>query len=96
MLSLTDRSDDAEAVSRAAPIFQQQCATCHGVDGTGDRAQGAPNLTDAEWLYGGREENIRATIYDARNSHMPAWDDRLDDATIKAIAVYVHSLSGGE
>jgi len=96
VLSLTDRSDDAEAVSRAAPIFQQQCATCHGVDGTGDRAQGAPNLTDAEWLYGGREENIRATIYNARNSHMPAWDDRLDDATIKAIAVYVHSLSGGE
>ena len=62
------------------------------VDGT----QGAPNLTDAEWLYGDREADIEATIYNARNSHMPAWDDRLDDATIKAIAVYVHSLGGGE
>ena len=47
-------------------------------------------------MYGDREADIEATIYNARNSHMPAWDDRLDDATIKAIAVYVHSLGGGE
>ena len=96
VLDLSGHSDDPEAVLRAAPIFQQQCATCHGADGTGDRTQGAPNLTDAEWLYGDREADIEATIYNARNSHMPAWDDRLDDATIKAIAVYVHSLGGGE
>ena len=96
VLSLSGRSEDSEAVVRAAPIFQQQCSTCHGANGTGDRTQGAPNLTDAEWLYGGRVADIEATIYNARNSHMPAWDDRLDDATIKAIAVYVHSLGGGE
>ena len=96
VLDLSGHSDDPEAVLRAAPIFQQQCATCHGADGTGDRTQGAPNLTDAEGLYGDREADIEATIYNARNSHMPAWDDRLDDATIKAIAVYVHSLGGGE
>lgn len=93
-LSGGEASEDA--VARAAPIFAQQCATCHAADGTGDHTVGAPNLTDAEWLYGGSEAEIYNTIYNARNSHMPAWEGRLDDASIKALAVYVHSLGGGE
>lgn len=84
------------AIARAEPIWQMQCASCHGADGTGDRTQGAPNLTDAEWLYGSDWTDIRETIYNARNSHMPAWQTRLDDASIKALAVYVHTLGGGE
>ena len=66
------------------------------MNGQGDRLQGAPNLTDQEWLFGGSETVIYNTIYNARNSHMPAWQDRLDDASIKALAVYVHTLGGGE
>ena len=55
-----------------------------------------PNLTDQDWLFGSDRRDIYNTIYYSRNAHMPAWEDRLDDATIKALAVYVHSLSGGE
>ena len=66
------------------------------MNGEGDRNQGAPNLTDQEWLFGGSRDAVYNTIYNARNSHMPAWQDRLDDASIKALAVYVHTLGGGE
>ena len=96
VLNFSHRSHDEDAVERAAPIWQTQCASCHGVDGAGDRNQGAPNLTDTEWLFGSDPADIRETIYNARNSHMPAWEGRLDDASIKALAVYVHSLGGGE
>lgn len=96
VLSLSGRESDAAAVARAAPIFAQQCTTCHGPAGKGDRAFGAPNLTDQEWVFGGEPRDIQQTIYNARNAHMPAWQGRLDDATIKALSVYVHSLGGGE
>ena len=96
VLTLSGREADSAAASRAAPIFATQCVTCHGAAGKGNRALGAPNLTDQEWLFGGEPRDIRQTIYSARNAHMPAWQDRLDDATIKALAVYVHSLGGGE
>lgn len=96
VLQVSGQDFEGEAATRAAPLFQQQCSTCHGVNAKGDRTQGAPNLTDAEWLFGGDEKEIHATIYNARNMHMPAWQDRLDDATIKALAVYVHTLGGGE
>lgn len=96
VLNLSGREADQAAVTRAAPIFATQCVTCHGADGKGNRQLGAPNLTDHEWLFGGEPRDIRQTIYSARNAHMPAWQGRLDDPTIKALAVYVHSLGGGE
>ena len=96
VLHFTGRSEDSAAVDRAAPLWASQCASCHTSAGTGDRAQGAPNLTDTDWLFGGTPSDIRETIYNARNSHMPAWQGRLDDASIKALAVYVHTLGGGE
>jgi len=96
VMNLSGRDADMEAVARAEPLYQQQCALCHTATGVGNRDMGAPNLTDAEWLYGSDEEAVYATIYNARNSHMPAWQERLDDATIKALSVYVHSLGGGE
>lgn len=96
VLSLSNRADDLEAAHMGQQTFITFCASCHGEAGTGIREQGAPDLTDVEWLYGGSESQIYNTIYDARNSHMPAWGERLDDATIKALSVYVHSLGGGE
>ena len=96
VLSVSGHEANAGAVARGSELFQTNCASCHGMDAKGSRDVGAPNLTDAEWLYGSNPSDIRATITNARNSHMPAWQDRLDDATIKALAVYVHSLSGGE
>ncbi len=77
-------------------IFQQQCASCHGSDGKGDHEFGAPNLTDAIWLYGGKKEDILETIYNSRAGMMPAWKDRLDENTIRQLSVYVHQLGGGE
>ncbi len=96
VLALSGREADADAVTRAAPVFAQQCSSCHGPAGEGDRAFGAPSLNDQEWLFGGEPRDIQQSIYNARNAHMPAWQGRLDDATIKALAVYVHALGGGE
>lgn len=96
VLNLSGRESDRAAVDRAAPVFATQCVTCHGADGKGNRQLGAPDLTDHEWLFGGEPRDIQQTIYSARNAHMPAWQGRLDDPTIKALAVYVHSLGGGE
>ncbi|MFN7056690.1 cytochrome-c oxidase, cbb3-type subunit III [Hyphomonas sp.] len=96
VLKLSGREANAAAVARAAPLFAQQCASCHGDQGKGDRNVGAPDLTDQEWIFGGEERDIRQTIHAARNAHMPGWQGRLDDATIKALAVYVHALGGGE
>lgn len=96
VLNLSGREANKAAVNRAAPVFATQCVTCHGADGKGNRQLGAPDLTDHEWLFGGEPRDIQQTIYSARNAHMPAWQGRLDDPTIKALAVYVHSLGGGE
>ena len=77
-------------------VFQEQCAACHGADGKGMRETGAPNLTDGIWLFGGDMETVRKTIHNGRNGVMPFWTGRLDDNAIRQLAVYVHSLGGGE
>ncbi|MAZ00090.1 MAG: cytochrome-c oxidase, cbb3-type subunit III [Micavibrio sp.] len=86
----------ALAQSPAHQIFQQNCASCHGADGRGGREFGAPNLADEIWLYGGSEEDIYASIYNARAGMMPAWVDRLSPQTLRQLAIYVHELGGGE
>lgn len=87
---------DNEAVSRATEKYQSMCASCHMANGQGDRSQGAPNLTDAEWLFGSDREDIRQTIYNGRQGVMPNWNERLTPEVITALSVYVHSLGGGE
>jgi cytochrome c oxidase cbb3-type subunit 3 len=77
-------------------IFADNCAACHGDAGKGKRELGAPNLTDAIWLYGADKQAIVDGIWNGRGGVMPAWAGRLDDVTIKALAVYVHSFGGGE
>jgi cytochrome c oxidase cbb3-type subunit III len=77
-------------------IFADNCASCHGDNGKGNQEMGAPNLTDQIWLYGSDEATLIETITNGRAGVMPAWSGRLDPATIKALAVYVHSLGGGQ
>jgi cytochrome c oxidase cbb3-type subunit 3 len=77
-------------------LFADNCAACHGDDGTGDPAQGAPDLTDAIWLYGGDHSTLVETITNARFGVMPAWGQRLGEAQVRAVAAYVHQLGGGE
>jgi cytochrome c oxidase cbb3-type subunit 3 len=77
-------------------IFAENCASCHGEAGKGNQELGAPNLTDKIWLYGSDEATVIETITNGRSGVMPAWTGRLDPSTIKALAVYVHSLGGGQ
>ena len=85
-----------EGNAEAGKAMTAVCGACHGADGTGSRDFGAPNLTDREWLYGGDRETIRATITNSRFGVMPAWEDRLDPATVRALAIWVHERGGGE
>jgi cytochrome c oxidase cbb3-type subunit 3 len=79
-----------------AKIFADNCASCHGDAGKGNQELGAPDLTDKIWLYGSDEATLVETITNGRAGVMPAWVGRLDPSTIKALAVYVHSLGGGK
>ncbi|MDE0946761.1 MAG: cytochrome-c oxidase, cbb3-type subunit III, partial [Sphingobium sp.] len=84
------------AAQRGAGLFADNCAVCHGANAKGNRALGAPNLTDAIWLYGGDTESLHQSVWNSRQGVMPRWDDKLSPATIRMLAVYVHSLGGGE
>jgi cytochrome c oxidase cbb3-type subunit 3 len=79
-----------------ARLFADNCATCHGDKGEGIRAAGAPPLNAQVHLYGGTHEAIVAQVTHSRNGVMPNWNNRLDAGTIKSVALYVHSLGGGE
>lgn len=96
VLSLSGQQHDAALAARGASTFEEQCSACHGADGTGMQALGAPNLADAIWLYGGDRASVRASIHTARAGVMPAWKGRLSESTIRQLTAYVHSLGGGE
>ncbi|MGV6849552.1 MAG: cytochrome-c oxidase, cbb3-type subunit III [Marinibacterium sp.] len=96
VLSLSGQDHDAVLAEAGAVVFEDNCAACHGEDGAGGRDQGAPNLTDAIWLYGGDRDTVSETVHKARFGVMPAWGQRLSDAEIKAVTLYVHGLGGGE
>lgn len=87
---------DARRAGKGAVVFAEQCAACHAPDGSGNRAIGAPDLTDAIWLYGGDRATLARTVHGPRGGVMPAWEKKLDKVTIKQLAAYVHSLGGGE
>lgn len=93
VLSLSGKARDNAG---GAQLFEQNCAVCHGPAGKGTRAVGAPDLSDAIWLYGGTRQDVIAQVTNPRMGTMPAWGRRLDAVTIKMLAAYVHSLGGGE
>jgi cytochrome c oxidase cbb3-type subunit 3 len=99
VLSMSGSGDDhghGVDMAKGHEVYQMQCASCHGEDGKGMHEMGAPNLTDKIWLYGGDRDDVYETVYNARRGMMPAWGERLDENTIKQLAVYVHQLGGGE
>jgi cytochrome c oxidase cbb3-type subunit 3 len=96
VLSLSGRQHDEAAAIAGAPIFAENCVACHGEGGVGVQEMGGPSLNNAIWLYGGEAAQITAQINRPRLGVMPAWQGRLDDATIKMLAVYVHTLGGGQ
>jgi cytochrome c oxidase cbb3-type subunit III len=94
--SLSDLTVDGLRVNRGKVLFGQTCAACHGADGKGNPALGAPNLTDKTWLYGSSEATIIETVSKGRINVMPAHKDFLGEARVNVLASYVYGLSHPE
>jgi cytochrome c oxidase cbb3-type subunit 3 len=94
--SLSGKVGDASLVTPGAKVFADNCVACHGANAKGNKEFGAPDLTDAIWLYGSGETAIAAQVRAPKHGVMPAWLGRLGDTKVKELAVYVHSLGGGE
>jgi len=75
-------------------VFAANCAACHGPEGKGMHDLGAPDLTDANWIYGGDEQSVLNSVHGGRQGHMPSWEGRLSPTDIKLLALYVGTLSG--
>lgn len=96
VVSLTGEASNPSLASAGATVFAENCASCHGEKAEGNRELGAPNLADAIWLYGSGEAAVARQVTAPRHGVMPAWSARLGDTTVKELAVYIHSLGGGE
>ncbi|MHA7817097.1 MAG: cytochrome-c oxidase, cbb3-type subunit III [Pseudohaliea sp.] len=93
VLSLNNRSADAEKAGRGKQHYQSYCAACHGPEGKGNPAMGAPNLTNGIWLYGGSEEQIELTLRNGRNGKMPAFGETLSEDKIHIVTAYIYGSS---
>jgi cytochrome c oxidase cbb3-type subunit 3 len=96
VLSMGGQEHNADSALAGQQVYADNCASCHGDSGEGSRDLGAPRLSDAISLYSGARDGIIAQITQPRHGVMPAWIGRLDDTTIKQLALYVHALGGGE
>ena len=96
VVSLSGTPRDPSMVEPGQQLYADNCASCHGENGEGIRDLGAPNLADAIWLKVQGEAEIAQQIQAPRHGVMPAWNARLSNETVKQLAVYVHSLGGGE
>ena len=97
VMSLSGEPQDASLVAAGETVFMDNCAACHGEQAQGDIYQGAPNLSDAIWLYGGDYDTVKYTVVNSRYGVMPPMGGAdLSEAEIRAVALYVHQLGGGE
>ncbi|MEX0282249.1 MAG: cytochrome-c oxidase, cbb3-type subunit III [Arenibacterium sp.] len=94
--SLSGDPNDASLVSAGEQVYLDNCSACHMEDASGDPEQGAPNLADAIWLYGGDYDALMHTVANSRFGVMPPWRQRLSEAELAAVTLYVHQLGGGE
>jgi cytochrome c oxidase, cbb3-type, subunit III len=94
--SLTGTPSDAALAEAGKSVYADNCASCHGEDARGGQDFGAPNLADAIWLYGSSEAQIATQVARPKHGMMPGWSARLGDTTVKQLAVFVHSLGGGQ
>jgi cytochrome c oxidase cbb3-type subunit 3 len=93
--SLSDPAASPEAADRIAAgkaLFAANCASCHGDNGKGSVDLGAPDLTDANWIYGGDAQSIFASIWGGRQGHMPTWEARLPVVDRRILALYLVDL----
>lgn len=94
---ISGQEGNQDLAAAGSELYLDNCASCHGDEGKGDRFQGAPDLTDRIWLFGGDEAALTETITNARFGVMPSWSARgMSEADIRAVSLYVHQLGGGE
>lgn len=84
---------DPVVKAQGEATYQQLCVACHGADGTGNQALGAPNLTDQTWLHGASQRTVIDVITNGRTGRMPAHRDFLGEARVHLLAAYVYSRS---
>jgi cytochrome c oxidase cbb3-type subunit 3 len=96
VMTLYGHAAAGQNVAAGQKLFADNCAICHGDAGQGDREKGAPRLASQVHLFGNDRATVVTQITAPRMGVMPAWNTRLDSATIKALALYVHALGGGE
>ena len=87
-------SVDGHLGSNGATVFANNCASCHGPDGSGNPQAGVPNLTDPYWIYGGDEETIFTSVWGGRQGHMPTWEGRLSELDRKILTLYLLDKRG--
>ena len=80
-------------LAKGKEIFATNCAVCHGPEGKGQHAMGAPNLTDRIWLYGSSFAQVQQTLRYGRNGQMPAQEAFLGNDKVHLLAAYVYNLS---
>lgn len=93
VLTLAGKGGDPVLSAKGKELFAANCAACHGPEGKGTPAMGAPNLTDNVWLYGGSETTLIETIAKGRNNMMPAQKEFLGEAKVHLLAAYVLGLN---
>jgi cytochrome c oxidase cbb3-type subunit 3 len=93
VLQISGRTHDSLHASHGKELFQQNCVACHGPEGKGNPALGAPDLTDNIWLYGGGQTTLIETIGKGRNGVMPAWGEFLGPEKVHLLAAYVYGFS---
>lgn len=92
-VSIASLIGNAGAEAKGKAVYSQNCAACHGPEAKGFIG---PNLTDKEWLYGGKPEEIVKTITDGTAKGMPNWGPSLGAKKIANVTAYIHSLGGGQ
>ena len=90
---ISGQKADPDLAAAGQVRFQMVCSACHGMEGKGNPALGAPNLTDQSWIYGGNPSDIETTIIKGRNGKMPAHENILNEDKRRILAAYVLSLS---
>jgi cytochrome c oxidase cbb3-type subunit 3 len=93
-MSIEQLAENRGAVELGHRLYQDNCAACHGLKAHGNHAIGAPDLTDADWLYGGSGDTILTSILDGRSGAMPPWEAILGHDGVNAVASYVLSRNG--
>lgn len=96
VLSLSNTESDLPASAEGRTLFEDNCAACHGAAGEGVPELGGPPLNNAIWLFNDTPEAIVAQISNPKHGVMPAWQAKLGVAAVKDLAIYVHSLGGGQ